>query len=566
MACVSITPRSSSSEFGLELYQPMMQRYFADPNVSQWLLSRDPHPLLHSSTLNTAFSYACMYYASSRPPSGPGPYPLPKPFLDIGDFVVFHRRCGYFALGSLYNPNEKHSMANIRDMVLTSQKLSSRPRARNFAVDLRIKNLELMEFIWMDDDSLIVACRRLHPSSLVPEKPVVLSADFLFYSVLQPGDTLTDPPLLTMSLTERQALCQFCGEIGVDTCRCPPNYKIRVPSVVPSRVLNSLPISYDSLTQSSVTPLYRHEPNTVNNILQCWPINTDRLFKIDQIGMFFCDWHKYSPNQKCLVPTHSFPHPIPYQFVTGSRPETVQLASMFIKNLQVHDRIVSLELRLQHTLHHRQKRIQHEAQQNHLPEEDATATTFDFDIPHIEPEASISFESNPETALDNELDIRLSSGTLSFKNHHSLNIDHLAVASSDANGSPCSDSNVTAAARNECNIQDLLPSLLEESSQEQSPNQSVATVQSSAPRGSAMSADDKDRLEHFLEKNVINKLTCVPCHKSFSKRSNLVRHIQTKHLGLKPFQCESCNRRFGHRNHLIRHMDKLHHVRHFPTS
>lgn len=565
MACFSITPRSSPAS-GPELYQPMMKRYFADPDVRQWLLSRDPHPLQHSSNMDTAFSYACMYYPLARPPTGPGPYPLPKPFLDIGDFIVFHRRCGFFALGSLYNANEKHSMANIRDMVLTSPKLSATPRARNFAVDLRIKNLELMEFIWMDDDSLIIACRRLHPSPVIPEKPVVLSADFLFYSVLQPGDALSEPPLLTMSLTERPALCQFCGEIGVDTCRCPPNYKIRVPSVIPNRTLTSFPSTLDSLTQTPSAALQRHELNTVNNILQCWPVNTERLFKVDQVGMFFCDWHRFSRSQNCLVPAHSFPHPIPYQFVTGSRTETMQLASIFIKNLQVHDRIVSSDLRLQHILHHRHnlKRIQYQHQEHDYPplDEDITATSFDIGIPHIEPEASISLESNPETALDNEFNLQLSSGTLSINNPHSQNICDPVLVSSDADGSPCSGSIKTVGLREECNIQ----TLLEESSQQLSPNQSIVTLRSSAPRGSTMSADDKHRLEQFLEKNVSNKLTCIPCHKSFSKRSNLVRHIQTKHLGLKPFQCDSCKRRFGHRNHLRRHMDKLHHVRHFPTS
>lgn len=559
---MAFRPGLNAAVTGPQLYSSMMHRYLSHPIVRQWLLSRTPHLIPHASTLQSAFSYACMYYPMSYTPKGPPPYPLPKPFLDIGDFVVFHRRCDHYALGSLYNPNEHHSMANIRDLIMKGPKLSSRPRARNFAVDLRIKKLEVIEFIWMDDGSLIVACRRLHASQLVPEKPTVLSADFLFYPILHPDDALVNPPMLCVSVTERPAFCQFCGQVGTDTCRCPPNFKVRAPALLPNRSLSSFSVSPTPLSSLHSQSLQIHEKETFDNILQCWPINIECLFKIDQVGVFFFDWYRFSNTENQLIPIYSHPHPIPYQFVTGTRTETLHLASMFIKNMHYHNHIKSMDLRLKPVLQYPYD----EPNQHQLLSQNETSAWLgsntaaaDPCLPDIDLDLSSSLDSNPDTIHDHELDVRPPSATFSLHDRESQNLLSVLGESSEAMGSPCTASLSTDPPAERCfNVSvELLPPL-DDSSRASSFRNPTSTPLRSSTRGTALTAVDKDRLDQFLSKNVENNVTCVPCHKKFSKRSNLMRHIQTRHLGLKPFQCESCARRFGHKNHLLRHKEKLH--------
>ena len=47
--------------------------------------------------------------------------------------------------------------------------------------------------------------------------------------------------------------------------------------------------------------------------------------------------------------------------------------------------------------------------------------------------------------------------------------------------------------------------------------------------------------------------TCMLCHKSFTCRANLTRHIVV-HTGARPYACEICNKRFNVKANLKTHM------------
>ncbi|KAJ5800503.1 transcriptional regulator family: C2H2 zinc finger [Penicillium psychrosexuale] len=46
---------------------------------------------------------------------------------------------------------------------------------------------------------------------------------------------------------------------------------------------------------------------------------------------------------------------------------------------------------------------------------------------------------------------------------------------------------------------------------------------------------------------------CDECHKSFGRSSDLKRHMNTVHLGLRKYCCDSCDRRFSRQDSLARH-------------
>ncbi|KAK4866996.1 hypothetical protein LT330_007737 [Penicillium expansum] len=50
-----------------------------------------------------------------------------------------------------------------------------------------------------------------------------------------------------------------------------------------------------------------------------------------------------------------------------------------------------------------------------------------------------------------------------------------------------------------------------------------------------------------------NNHPCDDCHKTFGRSSDLKRHMNTVHLGLRRYSCDSCDRRFSRQDSLARH-------------
>lgn len=69
-----------------------------------------------------------------------------------------------------------------------------------------------------------------------------------------------------------------------------------------------------------------------------------------------------------------------------------------------------------------------------------------------------------------------------------------------------------------------------------------------------------------IEASVENGVSCEICGMNFAKRSNKMRHIQTKHKGMKPFECDLCGTKFGLKADLGRHRFRVHESRSFCCS
>ena len=50
------------------------------------------------------------------------------------------------------------------------------------------------------------------------------------------------------------------------------------------------------------------------------------------------------------------------------------------------------------------------------------------------------------------------------------------------------------------------------------------------------------------------ELKCKFCHKEFSKKSKLNRHITETHLNVYAFTCTLCDKTFKRKSHLNRHL------------
>ena len=55
-----------------------------------------------------------------------------------------------------------------------------------------------------------------------------------------------------------------------------------------------------------------------------------------------------------------------------------------------------------------------------------------------------------------------------------------------------------------------------------------------------------------------NIFQCEMCHKHFSGKNNLSKHIRILHLGVKNFHCQICEISFGTSNELKSHVRKKH--------
>ena len=60
-----------------------------------------------------------------------------------------------------------------------------------------------------------------------------------------------------------------------------------------------------------------------------------------------------------------------------------------------------------------------------------------------------------------------------------------------------------------------------------------------------------------IETREYSFLPCPYCHREFSNKSLLARHVRT-HTGEKPWSCEKCGRKFSRKEHVKRHVESVH--------
>lgn len=547
-----------------------------------------------ASSVHNAMSYACMYFPPTAVPRGTAPYPMPTPFLDIGDFMLCENVVDGIALGHLYNTKEEHALAVQRDKMIPGFTLSRRPKARKFAVDLSVSNLEIIEFAWMEDHSLIIACRRLdQPVGPGLGDELVLSGDLLFYDVIPPGDA-PDVPLLRMTLCEKPAICQFCGTRGIKTCACPATFKTRAPTVQTVPV----PLAHGPFSKMEDTSLRIVPQGPLAGILATWDCYTNRIFSVNTSGAFFVHWYRRSPDGSGMSLFMSPAHPVSYQFVCGTRKQTMSLATMYVKRMKLCERAYSADARLYGCLSRGSDLNMLMDKRNASPSPDDllgltdsnsyfetnrrspnSCYDADFDIPVCAtPDPTSvgdSSSTNPSLDSDASKDFSLLNANLysreldmtpkSTGTSTTFSGDSSGLSQGDAGchsgfdfenmrkGDPMMDAVVPSRDMSPNNkSKHVMDSVFEswEAGGHGVPQNSNANV----GRNQKLTLSTTSReLQQYMTVDASNTPTCQECGSSFPKRGNLARHIQTVHLKLKPFQCEHCSASFGYKNHLKRH-------------
>lgn len=588
------------------LFQQFLPRYLRHPAVRIFLMDHTQPPApTFSSSLSSSLSYACMYYpptsASRRAPTPP---PVPQPFLDTGDFMLCDHVYDGIAVGHLYNQNQHHPLALLRDRMLGHKRLSNVPTARKFAVDLSVSNLEIIEFAWMADHSLIIACRRLDPIiPTVVNQHLVLSGDLLFYDII-PYGMAPGVPLLRMTLSEKPAICQFCGTRGIKTCACPSAFKTRAPSTssVP------IPFSHSQFTRDDDTNMQTVPQGPLAANLATWEYYTRRIFNTNTSGNFFVNWYKRSDTLSGMKLFISPSHPISYHFICGTRKQTMTLACMYVKQLRLCERACAADARLYAYLSTRPNTstFMYSNQSSSPPaaelqlDDSGGNTHFGVDASRsaqndleVLPSSFASVDCNASGGSSSSI---LSSGKsddisddfsniiptvqsnvfdASFKSStdedpviqrpdsavHAEMITPIFIDpqnlvpnnSVDAsilfeNLSPVTaDKNTDA-----IDVADIAEDASDACTSAPQREAEISTPQNSKTQRLTLSTSSRE-IQQYMTVDAFNTPTCKECGSSFPKRGNLARHIQTVHLKLKPFQCEQCLASFGYKNHLKRH-------------
>ncbi|CAN8069954.1 unnamed protein product [Agarophyton chilense] len=600
----------------------MIAHYLAVPGVRDWLFNRNPTPSANALPLATAFSYACMYYSPASAPRTPPPYALPEPYLDFGDVLLWQHVYDGIAVGNLYNKNERHALAHVRDSALQGIRLSSRPRKRNFAADLRVDYLELVEFAWMSDNSLIIACRRLHTPPSAHHNRLVLSCDILCYPVLSPSAPSLASPILTIVLRERPTVCHFCGVRGMQQqCACPPSFKRRAPAhaerPTPSSPYSSSASAPSSPSSSSsayeVSQLLRRTPPNSQRFIEAWLAFCKRLFTFAQSGSFFVHMYRHwVPNARPKL-FYSPAHPVPYQFVCGDRSETLQLLSLYVRRVQLCQRLLLAECRLQSTQpqlpstahcarKHRATKattrcaattiatkmarraatgVENGQRDGHGATAASTASVarraaeqrqqflmqFDSDLllgrlSMDGSSASASASASPSTTVTGN------SPTSSYREGGAVGgasavvatgADGGAVARGGMGGNNFDDIDASGALLSTHADGVTGASVMADSGDEVAVNEGGIETEeatATATAGRRAATDREVQVRRYMTCDAQNVPACRKCGHRFQKRGNLIRHIQAVHLKLKPFVCALCSARFGYKTHLKRHQQK----------
>lgn len=566
------------------LFQQYIERYFGVPEVQRWLLTREAAPAEDALAFERSLSYACLYYPPSAVPRGQFPYPPPAPFLDTGDFLLCQKVYSNIAVGSLFNNNEEHALATLRDSVTRSNRLSRRPRSRKFAADLSVDSLEIIEFAWMDDDSLIVACRKLDRPATAGANinaDLVLTGDLLFYDVIPPS-AVPSTPMLRMTLNEKPAICAFCGSRGIASCTCPSSFKSRAPcgQVVPVSPPHDMP---DEIDFADGPPTHDRA-----GALSSWHNYTKRIFSINQAGSFFVHWYKREANARSMRLWLTPPNPISYQFVCGTRQQTLQLTSSYVKRMKLCNVGRGADTRLYHNLSRgadigmlmdksnhvvemppycteteqmhdggsgggdygdsasrvREDRYQDQHQRFGFAVTDSTAhgmlisniSNFSYDSagPHL----TSGWQPAQSNVYDNSSNMLFAAApgvcpdevanTSVLSSDYSVGV----VPATHVGASPCT-----------------LPGGLEYDDERDDQNMGRDSIDGKA---------QQDEVLQYLTQNANGTPACGACGKNFLKKANATRHIANVHLKRKPFRCNQCDHSFGYRSHLVRHQESRH--------
>lgn len=577
----SISSQPSYQASTTKLFEIMMPRYINLPTIRNWLMNRTPPPSQNSQNLKS-FSHTSSYHPPPPATATPRSNPLPTSIQDNADLLLCHTVFDGVAIGTLTCQNNPHPFTQLRDNILSTSTLSHRPLARNFAVDLRASHLEILEFSWMQDSSLIISCRRIHHPAL-SHNNLVLSADVQFFDAIPPNAAV-GVPLLYMALQETSLSC-------------------------PSSRNNSPSTFFDDLSNcASITETPEFPMGLTTHSITAWQQYTNRFFSCSQSGKFLVHfYHRKRDHRTPLVLTSS--HPILYHFSIGQKCENLNIHNLYARNLPACHPHFTPHTKLSRTstlTNNNSSSLSHPFPSNN----NSDGTKF------IETQICSGNDYLPSCLSSNGLDkiettvpgpsgistdnlesIKTSSSSPSqtsaaFEGYHQLAniVDAYGEpltdpGISDVIGYPNTLTNISSVSsllghntgdyliksdtkkdpieRVKPEVTSVLPALSDQKIHVMDnvyhawapENEKSVTKTPEKPKTQpkvTLSTNDRE-LQLYMTVDASKIPSCKKCGHSFPKRGNLARHIQTVHLNRRPFQCSHCPMRFGYKNHLKRH-------------
>ena len=71
--------------------------------------------------------------------------------------------------------------------------------------------------------------------------------------------------------------------------------------------------------------------------------------------------------------------------------------------------------------------------------------------------------------------------------------------------------------------------------------------------------NDKLHLDYIEDMNEVKVIKCEQCDESFKRKSNLKRHVDSRHgSGSSSFACQFCDKSFTRKDTMSRHVKRAH--------
>lgn len=211
---------STCSLDGAQLF-PYLWRYFLrHPPISQWLMRSGPQStsIVSPSHVAQGIGFCCNFTV-------PQHWSDMTPSFDLGEMFIPHHYYQNFMCGTVVAATSYHKhlvcalgKAAVRD----PQSLPSyRTTVRRMVIDTSSsRSINIVEFSWMEDSTLIVTAKVLVPPD--PNRsfqPAGCSGAFALFSNIQPGQLPPEIPQSLVSFVEAPR-CRFCTQSGAVSCCC----------------------------------------------------------------------------------------------------------------------------------------------------------------------------------------------------------------------------------------------------------------------------------------------------------------------------------------------------------
>lgn len=514
MAASIASPQSSRRMFdGSELFPFLWRHFMSHAPLRQWLMlaDSDPASTLNPTNISQGLAFCCNFTVPDTWSDFSHSFNLGEMF--IPDHAVGQFMCGTVVASTNYH---KHLICALGPAASRNPACmhSYRTTERRMVIDMGIsRSINIMEFSWMQDGTLIVTCKILVPhNASVPFQSAGCTGTLALFTNVAPGGSLPNSPTSLISFVELPR-CVFCMARGSPGCCCRQSMTtnssldidLRSSSVWPP------PIAQD-ITDDPVDAYHniRSRLSLIRNIshvkITAHVVNTKRVEQ--SLEMTPCSY--------ALGPSRFVVKPVLYRPSSSCEADTLR---------QVADKFRLLQASSLNFEQHQREQEPSAAEQN-----DKLQTTIPFD-----------------TNLKLDDGERFSVGITS----RSLSIPGSGVTSDNANVvSVFSSETSRVSGRCGAGVTDVYkkvkstkPVCVEKDKQLKQPK----TLSTVACNDSVNDANEHgSNLTDTLSTNIVaaGRLQCPKCEKTFSQQGSLNRHLKNIHED-KKIPCEFCSMSFG---------------------